>query len=121
MNAKRYCLFCAILACLVGLPAHASTHKTRGTHKAKIDNPGRIANATNVPNGKKISLGPLPVDIYLRSKEKPTIAFTTPCIVIEKATHGFPPILAFETFMFQTIGNVNDANFLPARLEPVCV
>jgi hypothetical protein len=103
MNTKRYCISCAILACLLGLPAQANT------------------NGVRISNRGKISLAPLPVDIYLRRNEKPTVAFTTPCIVMEKMTHGFPPILAFETFMFQTISNVNDTNILPARLEPVCV
>lgn len=103
MNARRYCLFCAILGSLFGFPAQASNDGVRAS------------------NSGKISLGPLPVHIYLRPKEKPTVAFTTPCIVIEKMTHGFPPILAFETAMFQIIGNVNDSDVLPARLEPVCV
>jgi hypothetical protein len=69
----------------------------------------------------KISFAPLPIDIYLQPNDKPTVAFTTPCVQIEKMTHGFPPILAFETFMFQMISTVNDANVLPARLEPVCI
>jgi hypothetical protein len=71
--------------------------------------------------GTKYSLSPLPVDIYMMKGQKPTVAFTTPCIQIEKLTHGFPPIVAFETFMFTWIGNVNDSELLPVRLEPVCI
>lgn len=78
------------------------------------------AHGVKVSNSGKISLAPLPVDIYLRPKEKPTVAFTTPCILIGKMSHGFPPILAFEMSMFQMISNVNDSNVLPAKLEPVC-
>ena len=71
--------------------------------------------------GRRYSLSPLPVDIYLMKGQKPTVAFTTPCIQIEKLTHGFPPIMAFENFMFTWIGNVNDSEILPVRLEPVCI
>ena len=78
------------------------------------------AHGVTVSKRGKISLAPLPVDIYLRPKERPTVAFTTPCIVIGKMSHGFPPIIAFETAVFQMISNVNDSNVLPANLEPVC-
>jgi hypothetical protein len=83
------------------------------------DNNGSI-NVKAFP-GKRYSLSPLPVDIYVMKGQKPTIAFTTPCIEIEKLTHGFPPIMAFENFMFTWIGNVNDSDLLPVRLEPVCI
>ncbi|MGA7181025.1 MAG: hypothetical protein WBX11_15780 [Thiobacillaceae bacterium] len=116
MNIKQHYVSCAILACLVGLPAQAYAHKeARDTHKAKI------SGTVDVSRRGRISLAPLPVDIYLRPHQKPTVAFTTPCIVIEKMSNGFPPILAFETAMFDVIGNVNESNILPARLEPVCV
>ena len=150
MNANQYCLSIAILACLISLPAHAKTTRVKHSHGARISHTAKahtakaldrakasdrvqlssqvdIANwptdshSGNIANRGKISLSPLPVDIYLRPNDKPTVAFTTPCIMIEKATHGFPPILAFETMMFQVIGNVNESNMLPARLEPVCV
>lgn len=71
--------------------------------------------------GTKYSLAPLPVEIYNQPGQKPTVAFSTPCIQIERMTNGFPPILAFETFMFTVIGNVNEMNVLPLRLEPVCI
>lgn len=99
---------------------HAEIRVKNGHAQLKITPAQANANGVRVSNRGKISLAPLPVDIYLRPKEKPTVAFTTPCIVIEKMTHGFPPILAFEMFMFQMIGNVNDSNVLPAILEPVC-
>jgi hypothetical protein len=28
--------------------------------------------------------------------------------------------MAFENFMFTWIGNVNESNLLPVRIEPVC-
>jgi hypothetical protein len=71
--------------------------------------------------GTKHSLAPLPVEIYNQPGQRPTVAFSTPCIQIERMTNGFPPILAFETFMFTVIGNVNETNMLPLRLEPVCI
>lgn len=71
--------------------------------------------------GTKHSLAPLPIEIYNQPGERPTVAFSTPCIQIERMTNGFPPILAFETFMFTMIGNVNESNLLPLRLEPVCI
>ena len=78
------------------------------------------ARGVRVSNSGTFSLAPLPVDIYLPPQDKPTVAFTTPCIVIGKMSHGFPPIIAFEMAVFQMISNVNDSNVLPARLEPVC-
>ncbi len=139
MNTKQYCLSIAILACLSAVPAQAKTHKARALPSPMISQaakaPEKVAmpaqvsiaerpktsNSGNISKRGKFSLSPLPVDIYLQPNDRPTVAFTTPCIMIEKATHGFPPILAFETMMFQVIGNVNESNMLPARLEPVCV
>ncbi|NWG39859.1 MAG: hypothetical protein HXY27_07830 [Hydrogenophilaceae bacterium] len=71
--------------------------------------------------GSKISLAPLPVTIYLMDNQKPTVAFTTPCIMIERMTNGFPPIIAFENFMFEVIGNINESDLLPIKIEPVCI
>ena len=71
--------------------------------------------------GSKISLSPLPVTIYLMDKQKPMVAFTTPCIMIERMTNGFPPVLAFENFMFEVIGNINESDLLPFKIEPVCI
>jgi hypothetical protein len=71
--------------------------------------------------GSKISFAPLPLEISMQPGQKPAVVFTTPCIQIEKMTHGFPPILAFENFMFDIIGKVNDSELLPIRLEPVCI
>jgi hypothetical protein len=139
MNAKQYRLSIAILACLTTLPAYANNHRVKVSHSPSISHTAKASekveissqvnianwptnsNTGNIANKGKFSLAPLPVDIYMRPNDRPTVAFTTPCIMIEKATHGFPPILAFETMMFQVIGNVNDSNMLPARLEPVCV
>lgn len=73
------------------------------------------------PTGKKVTLAPFPVDIYLQPNLKPTVAFTTPCILVEKLTNGFPPVLAFEQLMFSVIGNINAADALPVRIEPVCI
>ena len=81
------------------------------------DNPPKGAQA--LP-GTKHSLAPLPIEIYNQPGQKPAVAFSTPCIQIEKLTHGFPPIMAFQTFMFTMIGNVNESDLLPLRLEPVC-
>ncbi len=71
--------------------------------------------------GSKIDFAPLPVTIYLMDKQKPTVAFTTPCIMIERLTGGFPPVLAFENFMFEVIGNINESDLLPIKIEPVCI
>jgi hypothetical protein len=71
--------------------------------------------------GSKIDLAPLPVTIYLMDRQKPTVAFTTPCIMIERMTNGFPPVLAFENFMFEVIGNINESELLPIKIEPVCI
>lgn len=71
--------------------------------------------------GSKISLSPLPVTIYFMDKQKPTVAFTTPCIMVERMTNGFPPIMAFENFMFEVIGNINESDLLPIKIEPVCI
>jgi hypothetical protein len=112
MNKKQNCLAGAVLICLSGLfgQAHAKDAQTMT----------RPAKAPAFP-GSKISLSPLPVDIFLLKDQKPIVAFTTPCIQIERMTNGFPPILAFENFMFTVIGNVNESELLPIRLEPVCI
>lgn len=90
-------------------------------HAQNKTTPARASvHGVRISNRGKISLAPLPVDIYLRPKEKPTVAFTAPCMIIGKMSHGFPPIIAFETAAFQMISNVNDSNVLPAKLEPVC-
>jgi hypothetical protein len=103
LKTIRHHLSLVSLVCLLGLSAQANADVIQGMKR------------------EKISLAPLPVDIYLRPHEKPTVAFTTPCIMIEKMSNGFPPIMAFETFMFEVIGNVNDSDLLPVRLEPVCI
>jgi hypothetical protein len=95
--------------------------RVKGKHAQNKTTPARASvHGVRISSTGKISLAPLPVDIYLRPKDKPTVAFTTPCMVIGKMSQGFPPIVAFETAAFQMINNVNDSNVLPARLEPVC-
>lgn len=69
---------------------------------------------------RHITLSPLPVDIYMNPGMKPAVAFTTPCITIAKMTNNFPPIMAFENFMFDIIGKVNASDALPFSIEPVC-
>jgi len=104
MHAKLIFMSCAVAASLSSMlgPAHAEeVHQT-------------------IP-GSKISFAPLPLEISMQPGQKPAVVFTTPCIQIEKMTHGFPPILAFENFMFDIIGKVNDSELLPIRLEPVCI
>jgi hypothetical protein len=103
MNSNRILIFCAVVASLSGLPGQANAKQ-----------------ATQSPPGSKISLAPLPVEIFKQPGQKPAIAFSTPCIQIEIMTHGFPPFLAFENFMLDMIGKVNDSEALPVRLEPVC-
>lgn len=104
MNTQRLFIFCAVVASLSGLAGQASAEEI----------------AQPFP-GSKMSLAPLPVEIYMQPGQKPAVVFSTPCIQIEKMTNGFPPILAFENFMLTMIGKVNDSEVLPVRLEPVCI
>ena len=99
-----------LLSCLFGMPAHASE-----VESAKGDLQIQTAPI------RKVSFAPLPLDIYLQPNMKPVLAFTTPCIQIERATNGFPPIKAFEGFMFEMVGRVNDSELLPVKIEPVCI
>lgn len=69
----------------------------------------------------KVSLSPLPVDIFMMPNQKPTVAFTTPCAMVEKATNGFPVFTAMTNFMYTMAGNINESNSLPIIIEPVCV
>ncbi len=69
---------------------------------------------------RHISLSPLPVDIYMNPGMRPAVAFTTPCATVAKLTNNFPPLMAFESLMFQTIGKVNETEVLPFSIEPVC-
>ena len=110
MNAKRIILALAVVGGLSGFSAVVQAQEA----KAAVLSPQTFP-------GSKYSLAPLPVEIYTQPGERPTVAFSTPCIQIERMTNGFPPILAFETFMFTVIGNVNELNALPIRLEPVCI
>ena len=105
MNAKRNCFLCAAVIVLSGI--HGQANAEEGA-------------APTLP-GSKITLAPLPVEIYMQPGQKPAVVFSTPCTQIEKMTHGFPPILAFENFMLEMVGKVNASEALPVRLEPVCI
>jgi hypothetical protein len=104
MHAKRILISCAVAATLSGMHGLAQAKEEHQT----------------IP-GSKISFAPLPLEISFQPGQKPAIVFSTPCIQIEKMTNGFPPILAFENFMFVIVGMVNDSELLPVRLEPVCI
>jgi hypothetical protein len=129
MNTKQNCFSFAVLACLSGLFGQANAEDIQA-----IPEPS-AAPVTAEPNeapaiperqqaqpfpASKISFAPLPVNIYLQQGQKPVVAVTTPCVQMEKLTHGFPPFITFETFMFQMIGNMNDSEMLPVKFEPVC-
>jgi hypothetical protein len=126
MNKKQQCVIAAIAIGLASLggPARGEGATPNEAKKDPLPSmeilpaPGQNR---QTPTGRKISLAPLPVDIYLQPNLKPTVAFTTPCIMIEKLTNGFPPVLAFESFMFEVIGNINESDLLPVRIEPVCI
>lgn len=104
MLCKQKLMICVAVACLSGPfgPAHAE-------------------DAPRTFPGSKISLAPLPIEIFMEPGERPAIIFSAPCTQIGKLTNGFPPIVAFETFMLEIIGKVNDSELLPIRLEPVCI
>lgn len=104
MHAKRNILTLATAACLSGIPCQAHAEE-----------------ASPAFPGSKITFAPLPVEVYLQPGQKPAVIFSTPCIQIEKMTHGFPPVVSFEHFMLEMIGKVNDSEVLPVRLEPVCI
>jgi hypothetical protein len=110
MERKRLAGSLVLLATLACGAAHAQTPPPSQTLPA----------ATALP-GSKLDFAPLPLQIYLQPGERPAVAFSTPCIQIERMTNGFPPVLAFENFMFTVIGNVNESGLLPVRIEPVCV
>jgi hypothetical protein len=116
MNTTRTGLLCALALSIAGMGGQALADD------APQAVPGS-ALADHTPQampGTRINFAPLPVQVYMQAGQKPAVVFTTPCIQIEKATHGFPPFLAFESFMFEMIGRMNDTEILPVRLEPVC-
>ncbi|MEW6120176.1 MAG: hypothetical protein AB1593_08805 [Pseudomonadota bacterium] len=102
MNARIRTHLCALL---IALPGAAAAD----------------AAAPQAPLVNRISFAPLPLQIFMQAGQKPAVVFTTPCVQIEKATNGFPPFLAFEQFMFEMVGKINDSEALPVRLEPVCI
>jgi hypothetical protein len=104
MHAKRIFMSCAVAATLSGMLGLAHAEEAHQT----------------IP-GSRISFAPLPLEISFQPGQKPAIVFSTPCIQIEKMTNGFPPILAFENFMFEIVGKINDSDLLPIRIEPVCI
>ena len=114
-TTQQHFLRGTLAACVLGLAGPACAAAT-----APAMSVSPVARAQPFP-GSKISLAPLPVEIYLQRNQKPAIAFTTPCMQLEKMTNGFPPILAFEQLMFGVIGKVNDSEILPVKLEPVCI
>ena len=132
MFEKQNFLACAVLIGLSGFFGSAYAENAQALPRATV--PGSAASQSTASGpaasgptvtqpfpGKRISLAPLPVEIYLLDDQKPTVVFTTPCVQIEKMTNGFPPILAFENFMFAWIENVNESNILPVKLEPACI
>ncbi|MGA7950428.1 MAG: hypothetical protein WCA45_09760 [Thiobacillaceae bacterium] len=132
MFEKQNFLACAVLIGISGFFGSALAENAPALPKSTVPEstaphstaPGPAASVPAVAQpfpGRRISLAPLPVEIYLLDKQKPTVVFTTPCVQIEKMTNGFPPILAFENFMFTWIENVNESNILPVKLEPVCI
>lgn len=97
---------CTLLCALfLGLPASALAEEP----------------APQPPLVSRLSFAPLPLQIFMQAGQKPAAVFTTPCVQIEKASNGFPPFLAFEQFMFEMVGKINDSEMLPVRLEPVCI
>jgi hypothetical protein len=104
---------------LTALPVYTSAPMPTPAYQAA--RPANAATPGKANGMQKISLSPLPIDIYMQPNQKPTVAFTTPCVQIQKASHGFPPFTAVESFMFEMVGKINDSNGLPVILEPVCV
>jgi len=102
MKTSRLYLSCAVLACLSGLATQA------------------YANQPSSLGGKKISLAPIPVEIFLQPNERPALVVAMPCAMVEKMTFGFPPVTAMETVFFQMVGTMNNTNMMPLRFEPVC-
>lgn len=102
MNMKRHVLSCVALACLSGLATQAYA----------IGTPGLA--------GKKISLAPLPVQIFMQPNERPALVVAMPCAMVNKMTFGFPPVTVMETVFFQMVGTVNSTNIMPVSFEPVC-
>ena len=103
MNTKRFVLSCAVLASLSGLAMQAYANESP---------PGL--------GGKKISLAPLPVEIFMQPNERAAVVVAMPCAMVEKMSFGFPPVNVMETLFFQMVGTMNDTNMMPARFEPVC-
>lgn len=104
MHSKQKLITCAAVACLTGFFGQAQAEDAPRTFP-----------------GSKISFAPLPVEIFMEPGERPAIIFSAPCTQIGKLTNGFPPIIAFETFMLEIIGKVNESELLPIRIEPVCI
>ncbi len=104
MNARKFLICCTVMASVAGMTGAA-----------------RAEDAPPSLPGSKISFSPLPLEIYSPPGERPAIVFTTPCIQVAKMTHDFPPLIAFENFMLEMIGKVNESGLLPVRLEPVCI
>lgn len=102
MKTSRLYLSCAVLACLSGFATQAYANEVPGLA------------------GKKISLAPMPVEIFLQANERPAMVVAMPCAMVEKMTFGFPPVTAMESMFFQMVGTMNDTNLMPLRFEPVC-
>jgi hypothetical protein len=120
MNTKQNYLLCAVAICLSSMQVQAYAEETAQVNAET----GAQVKAELGPRtfpGSKITFAPLPVEIFMQPGQKPAVVFTTPCIQIAKMTNNFPPIMAFEDFMLEMIGKVNDSEILPIRLEPVCI
>jgi hypothetical protein len=117
---------------LANVPAKSVFASSNPYLTPAVTNPGsKSASApkTSTPKNKvaaqaltnrQISFGAMPMKIYLASGSKPIVAITLPCSAVEKSWNWFPPFTMGERMMFGMVGNVNEADFLPMKIEPVC-
>jgi hypothetical protein len=78
-----------------------------------------IANAGEAQGmvGQRLVAGP--VQVHMQPGEKPVVLFSSPCMLIAKIDHGFPPTTAFREIMVNAILATN--NLRPIDLQPVCM
>jgi hypothetical protein len=60
-----------------------------------------------------------PVQVHMQSGEKPLVLFSTPCMLIARLDHGFPPTAAFREMMVNVVLATNIVR--PFELQPVCM
>jgi hypothetical protein len=99
MNTKR-CLICALILWLGGFFTLAQAREQK---------------APPTPQAGNF----LPIRLYTLPGQRPTLLFTTPCLLLAHFDHGNGPLAAVRDTLARAVIATNKV--LPVNIEPVCM